>query len=291
MREMKNFRRNFSCPVIISRTEEKIGNSPGRPLGTLAKETFDSSVIAVLDQSPRPAVLIAELERLSPVKDLGRLLRSKTGACRGQFRGSDAFERHGNEWAGALAKDLNAIRILSQAGARADYSTREDQEVIGDLWRGAFKRLPRMVRWRGPNKEAEIFEATPPGAVLLSAMYGILRGRLRECIGCGKFMIAGQRGFLWKRCDDCKRKNDEFTKTKLGRRFRNIWNTTLALLRQGGYARLGIPTEFRKSYQQMLKRGFNQCTTEQEVLAWKRKVLPPPGRAGRPPGNKPRVIH
>lgn len=50
----------------------------------------------------------------------------------------------------------------------------------------------------------EIFETTPAGAVLLSVRYGLKRGRLRCCKGCGRFMAPEMKGWAPSRCEDCK---------------------------------------------------------------------------------------
>ncbi len=127
--------------------------------------------------------------------------------------------------------------------------------------------IGQMVRWMGCSKAEDCFDATPAGAVLLSAVYGRGRGGLRLCTRCGSFIAISLKGYTRRYCKSCA----EISKAQSGlpwsRRVR--WEKVEARMRKR-YLRGRMDDEDWLAWKKTARLALNQAKTAEEFDAWER---------------------
>jgi len=143
---------------------------------------------------------------------------------------------------------------------------------------------PELADWRGPAGPADAFRAHPLGAVLLSAVYGVERGRLRACRACWRLFVPPWRQGARRRCDACRALGGKTAATAYGlpRTKALLWRRVLDRMHKRGFPRLGLTTrEARRRWKEQALQALHAVTTPHELRAWE-DTFAPPGRPGRP---------
>jgi hypothetical protein len=142
----------------------------------------------------------------------------------------------------------------------------------------------RWATWRGVAGDADVFETTPLGAAVLSALYGAARGELRACPDCWTFFTPPRTQWRRARCDDCRALSLSRSRKRGGLAVykQERWRLIMDRMRKGGFARRRIlgkkaQDEWRANALQELHR----ITTRDELDAWEHRIAPK-ARAGRP---------
>ncbi len=267
------------------RLEERENDGPWRPVGTLAMETFNR----LPDLPGKLADLIAALRRAATRPPLVLPLPT----VHDSLPPPDA-----HAWGHAMVRTIGdalfqagqvfAIRgVLQQhlAGTRSD--ARLDQ------------LLHAAVRWVGPDVDGtDRFQTTPAGAVLLSGIYGVRRGRLRTCEDCKRFVVFPRGRWIGHRCDACKALRTGGRRSKLDRVKAERWARMQDRMRKRGFKRYAkhlrrfggnvdeLPERFRVAWKQMALDLLHQVTSERELDEWERTVVLVKGQSGRPKDSR-----
>jgi hypothetical protein len=260
----------LSEQVYVGRRTERLNDGPSMPLGTQACETFNGlpklpKELGRLDDLPSPIRTLARaLSEVPPsaVPPAAHAIADVLMEVGQVFEARDALQRHLMEGA---------------AGARFD------------RW------LHAEARWVGPEGDAERFRATPVGAILLSAVYGVRRGRLRTCDDCGKFVVFPSGRWQGHFCEVCRERRAGRARPgespRLSAKKAERWAKVQDRMRKRGFARLAkqlgmneLPPRLCTAWKAWALDLLHQVTTRQGLNEWE-KTVAPPGTEGWPKGK------
>jgi hypothetical protein len=304
---------------VVGPDGERLNGGPVQPVGTLARETFRVSrlkgreILGTGSGGGFPLQLARRLfvTNLSPQKDLARLLgasphwsilarrggreRAQSGGARAQQPGSSLY-RSRLRYAKRCLRELPAVREAAEflAGLPPQRRLRLLAQAFTVLPSAAparsgaaryLRRVGRLarrtVRWVGLVGDGEAFAATPAGAVLLSALFGVYRGGLGVCQRCGSFALYPKGRWRTRDCDACRSSRAPWVKGAKRR-----WQKVLWRMRKRGFKRMGLVT---KEAQDLWRRTAMQRLMEvrdpEGLDAWENTVAPR-GKPGRPRKNQ-----
>lgn len=273
----------FPEVFALRRGEERLNDGGWRPVGTLAESVLVAPRLAALALPATLALKWAEL--LSPLEDVRRLLQT-AGPLRGVPTPRRFTVRSGARLVRRLSRVEAQLRSV-RAAAEAIASSRPNQQEARHIALPMIRRHVRaMVRWEGATRDEELFRTTPAGAVLLSAVYGLFRGRLYLCAGCALFWVSPRIGPERKYCDKCRdlRKNlrRPGRATGLPQSKAERWALVRERMRRRGFRRLGLTTKVqRKEWTNRALAAIHQVKTKEELKAWE-NLYAPLGKVGRP---------
>lgn len=154
---------------------------------------------------------------------------------------------------------------------------------------------PTLLQWDGPSGQEDHFLTTRAGAVWLSTVYGVARGRLRACKDCGVFFVFPRRkGFERENCTDCDALRKGHARPgespKLAYWKQERWAMVQDRVRKSGFKRWGYTPEGQKEWRQWARTLLNQVKNRHGLKDWEERVAPE-GKAGKPPakGNEPPI--
>lgn len=274
----------FSETFHLRPGEERLNGGQWRPCGTLAQTVFRLSWAALYVESLEE--LLEQFEEvLSPGADLQRLRR----AARFEGLRPNRAAGRGATLPARFDKTLRQLRrtrtIVELLLLNVDSFRRTWKEYHAFL-QVTYATTREMVRWEGPEKDEDTFRVSPVGAVLVSAFYGVFRGRLRCCSSCGSLTVFPRTGFERRYCDRCRnlrfapRQPERGTGLPVSKAER--WRRVLGRMRRRGFPRLGYQTEEKKRrWKGVALAALHECKTERELDSWEQRVAPM-GRPGRP---------
>jgi hypothetical protein len=148
--------------------------------------------------------------------------------------------------------------------------------------------LPRLVKWEEVTADADHFRATPAGAVFLSGYYGTVRGTLRICDDCWRYVVFHPLR-ISTHCHEC-RKLARGGGNRLSMRSQQAWRLAADVMRKPAFLtreeikEKGITRETLPDYKRNARTALHKVTRESQLAAW-RKTWAPPGKIGRPVGR------
>jgi len=266
----------------VFRGQEYLNDRSPQPLGTLAAEVLQRP-IKPLGGPWTAKVLAAWRFMIVPAEDATRLVAiagSDLNAVRALAVRRALSRRKGalkatpaNTVWGQARRQLLMVRRLAEA------SLDERSGPVGVPSRAYYAAALRaMVRWQIPLVElrpagrpaGEHFEVTPAGAVLLSAVYGRLQGRLRACKGCGKLAAFRRVGFERRYCDGCR--GLTAGKPKLSHEKQCTWERFKDRMRKGGYERNSLDTpQERHAFDMAARAHLLTIPARADLSAWEDK--------------------
>jgi hypothetical protein len=269
---------------------ERLNDGPWSPVGTLAAETFVASALVLAMNEDLDSKLLELVDEvLSPEADVRRLIRAakRLGGSGLGFKEADIRRTRPNRVLRRCINELRKARTYTEFLLVNASMTEKSLEAYLHLAR----RVTRAtVRWEGPNGREDCFRATPVGAVFLSALYGVLRGRLRYCQSCVSYVVFPQQGFERKVCDRCRAlraatvRPERASGLPLSQGER--WRRVLGRMRRRGFKRLKLlEPHKRRQWKLVALASLAQCRTTRDLDAWEKRVAP----FGAP--GRPRTIH
>ncbi len=244
-------------------------------MGTLAAEVLNRL------PTPLPALVQALTDARSSATPsatrhaLNRVLRVRTARAVAPARFRASAQNMDWPWLEQVATN---VRALASGG---------DALVLDPpLW--------MVARWNGPYGDSDLFRTTPGGAVLLSGVYGVIRGRLRVCRGCDALVSFPRGRWIGRYCNNCRAlrngrpQGGESPKLAAWKQAR--WAKVRDRMRKRGFARLArtrqgqVPNAERDQWTRWALNTLRHVATRQALEEWEQLVAPP-GTPGRPKGQ------
>jgi hypothetical protein len=288
----------FSFGFSLRRGEERFDSGPWRPMGTLAKDTFEAPHLPRGAEHLPPELLMRWLDMYGNAQqDLRRLINAPNATSAAQ-RLLAGLRYSVSDQTLAL-RDLGLVRQVIEELLQVPFPTwyhpvrrRPGRDQSAIVRRMVGRALRRTVRWGGCTKDEERFQTTLAGATLLSALYGRTRGVLRLCASCGLLMVSPRKGFQHKRCRACRQLEREPAAegraSGLSLRQRDQWQKALGRMRRRGFRREGMVTKAqRQAWKEAALQGLRQAKSDSELEHWKSRFAPKatPGPRKRPHGR------
>ena len=269
--------------LAVRPREERFNGGRWHPVGTLAAEVLNRLPV------PHPALAQALTDGRSSATPsairhaLSRVLRVRTARAVSPIRFRASVQNMDWAWLEQVAANVRALA----RGA-------EDELILDPP-------LSMVARWNGPYGDSDLFRTTPGGAVLLSGVYGVIRGRLRVCRGCEAFVSFPRGRWIGRYCNGCwalrngRPQGGESPKLAAWKQAR--WAKVRDRMRKRGFARLARTREGpvtdaeRDQWTRSALNALHHVATRQALEKWEQDVAPrgAPGRpkkqAGHPSGR------
>lgn len=143
------------------------------------------------------------------------------------------------------------------------------------------RAMRTMVTWERCTPREEFYRVSWAGAVLLSGVFGIVRGHLRACQACGA-LKAHPSGWKRKYCDACNDLRGSTESNELLFLKRDALRRAQDRLRKGGFNRLGLHSAREQlAYVRAARIRLQQIGERKELGRWEGQVAPV-GKRGRP---------
>lgn len=268
----------FTERFSLRRWQERLNDGGWQPVGALAAAVFELPRVPPRGAHWPEMVKRIWSELVEPEQDLYRLVITAGSTLAGvEDDGSVWFER-------LILRQLSDVREIAEKLLEYTVPNKHGfssaREFLGPS--------RKMIRWEWCTKDVDHFRVTPAGAVLLSALFGGMRGGLRCCASCGRFNVFDRSAPNRRYCADCKSLSSPQSGRARGLPLWKIdrWNRVAGRMRRRGFKRLGlVAPEQRRTWRINALARLRQIKERAELDSWEAEIAPR-GQPGRPKTRK-----